>query len=580
MSKDIDPKDNPVFEGFDAFVEKVLADWKVPGMGVAVIKDNEVVLAKGYGYRNLEEKTPVDAETLFAIGSASKAFASMAVAQLVDQGKLEWDKPVREYMPTFKLHDPFASERMTPRDLLCHRSGLPRHDIMWYSSPLSRKQIYDRLRYLEPNRDFRTHFQYQNLMYLTAGYLVEYVSGLTWEEFTGKEVFEKLGMSSSNFSVEESRKSANAALPYSKEKDKVKEIPFRNIDAVGPAGSINSNVTDMAKWVSAHLNEGKYRNAQIISKANLVQMHTPTTPIPGSFFPGMEEVKELGDMAYGLGWFLQPYRGRRLVHHGGNIDGFSALVSFMPDDNLGVVILTNMNGTFSTFPVMLNAYDRLLGLEQLELNDKFLGIIAKMEEAAEKGKEKSEERRRKDTTPSHLLEEYAGKFEHPGYGPFTVALADGKLTGKFNALNFNLEHYHFDIFEAVNTEEEEMSMKLTFLTDVEGNISSIAVPLEPSVKDILFARVASDEMRSKDFLAQFAGKYRFMETQIIDIALKDDTLTAAMMGQPEIELEPYQGTEFKLKGARASIEFKLEDGKVTGADLLQGGAVFNAEKIG
>ena len=579
MSKDIDPKGNPMFEGFDAFVNKVLDDWKVPGMGVAIIKDGEVVLAKGYGYRNLEEKQPVDSETIFAIGSASKAFASMAVGQLVDQGKLEWDKPVRDYMPTFRLHDPFASERMSPRDLLCHRSGLPRHDLMWYSSPLSRKEIYERLRYLEPNKDFRTNFQYQNLMYLTAGYLVEYISGLTWEAFTQKEVFDKLDMSSSNFSVEESKKHENIALPYSKEKEDIKQVPFRNIDAVGPAGSINSNVTDMAKWVITHLNGGKYGESQIISKANLDQMHTATTPIPGSFFPGMEEVKELGDMAYGLGWFLQPYRGHRLVHHGGNIDGFSALVSFMPDDNLGVVLLTNMNSTFSTFPVLLNAYDRLLGLEELELNDKFLSIIAKMEEAGEKGKEKSEERRRKDTSPSHPLAEYAGKYEHPGYGPYTVELVDGKLTGKYNSLAFNLKHYHFDIFEAVNTEEEQMSMKLSFLTDYEGNISSISAPLEPSVKDIVFSRVASDEMRDKDFLAQFAGKYRFMETQIIDVALKEDVLTMAMMGQPEIELEPYQGTEFKLKGVRASVDFKIEDGKVVGADLLQGGAVFNAEKI-
>ena len=579
MSKNIEPEKNPEFEGFDELVEKILQDWKVPGVGIAVVKGTEVVLAKGYGYKNLEKKEPVDAETIFAIGSSSKAFASMAVALLVDQGKLEWDKPVRDFMPSFKLHDPFASERMSPRDLLCHRSGLPRHDLMWYSSSLNRKELYERLRYLEPSRDFRTHFQYQNLMYMTAGYLVEYVSGKTWEEFTDEHVFKKLGMLRSNFSVEDSKKSQNSALPYTKEKDNVKEIPFRNIDAVGPAGSINSSVADMAKWVIAHINEGKYGDEQIISKANLVQMHTPTIPIPGSFMPGLEDIKELGDMSYGLGWMVQPYRGHRLIHHGGNIDGFSALVSFMPDDGLGVVVLTNMNSTFSTFPITLNVYDRLLGLDQMELNEKFLTLIQRLEEAGEKAREKSSERRRQGTSPSHPLEEYAGSYEHPGYGPFMVELTDGTLVGKYNALTFKLDHYHFDIFEAVNVEEEDMRMKISFHTDTEGNIGSLSAPMDGNVKDIVYARVASDEMRQKDFLVQFVGKYRFLETQILEVVLKEDTLAVAMMNAPEMLLEPYKNTEFKIKGAPASIEFKIVDGKVVGADLLQGGAVFNAEKI-
>ncbi len=579
MSSDIDPKNNPAFDGFDEFVNKILQDWKVPGVGIAVVKDKEVVLAKGYGYRDLENKLPVDAETIFAIGSASKAFAAMAVGQLVDQGKLDWDKPVRDYMPTFKLYDPFATERMSPRDLLCHRSGLPRHDISWYSSPLSRKELYERIRHLEPNKDFRTDFQYQNLMYLTAGYLVEYVTGKTWEEFTKENVFDKLGMGLSNFSVEDSKKHDNIAFPYDKEKDVIKQVPFRNIDAVGPAGSINSTPTDMAKWVIAHLNEGNYQDTQIISKANLVQMHTPTTPIPGSFFPGMEDVKELGDTSYGLGWFIQPYRGRRLVHHGGNIDGFTALISFMPDEKVGVVLLTNMNGSFSTFPLMLNIYDRMLGLDQLELNEKFMEAIKKLMEAVEKSKEKSAEQRRKDTHPSHPLEEYVGAYSNPGYGPLKIDMVDGKLTGKYNALTFNLEHYHFDTFDAINTEDEEMSMKFSFFTDVQGNISSIAAPMEPNVKDIVFTRVASDEMRQKSFLEQFVGKYRFMETQTLEIVLKDEFLTIALMGSPEMELEPYMSTQFKVKGAPASIEFKIKDGKVTGADLLQGGATFEAEKI-
>ncbi|MCE5209811.1 MAG: DUF3471 domain-containing protein, partial [Chloroflexi bacterium] len=233
----------------------------------------------------------------------------------------------------------------------------------------------------------------------------------------------------------------------------------------------------------------------------------------------------------------------------------------------------------ATFPIMLNLYDRLLGLDQLALNDIFLNAIKKMELAAEKGKEKSAEQRKVNTKPSHELKEYAGNFSHPGYGILKVEKNGDKLKMVYNALTYKLDHYHYDIFEAVNEEEEEMSMKVSFFTDTQGNIASISAPLESNVKDIVFTRVAPEEMFKKSFLEQFAGKYRFMETQTFEVAMKENLLTLAMMGQSEMELEPYMGTQFNVKGAPASIEFKMTDGKVTGADLLQGGAAFYAEKI-
>ncbi|MEW5901563.1 MAG: serine hydrolase domain-containing protein, partial [Acidobacteriota bacterium] len=185
-----------------------MAEWKVPGMAVAIVKDGQVILAEGYGLKDVKNNLKVTPQTIFAIGSSSKAFTATAMGILTDDGKLDWDKPVREYLPSFKLWDLFASERMTPRDLVCHRSGLPRHDVMWYNSPLSRKELFDRIQYLKPNKDFRANFQYQNLMFMTAGYLVGQLSGSTWEEFTKKKIFEPLGMNDSNFSVEESKKAA------------------------------------------------------------------------------------------------------------------------------------------------------------------------------------------------------------------------------------------------------------------------------------------------------------------------------------------------------------------------------------
>jgi CubicO group peptidase (beta-lactamase class C family) len=219
-------------KGYNEFIQKVMKAWKVQGAAIAIIKDGEVIHCQGYGLRDVKNDQKVDPNTVFAIGSASKAFTTLGMGILVDRGLLEWDKPVRDYIPTFKLYDTFATERMTPRDLVCHRSGLPRHDLMWYGSSKTRKELVHRLQYLEPNKDFRTFLQYQNLMYMTAGYLIEVVSGLTWEAFTQQEIFDKLGMTRSNSTVELMKTADNCCLPYREEKKKVIEIPYRNIDNV------------------------------------------------------------------------------------------------------------------------------------------------------------------------------------------------------------------------------------------------------------------------------------------------------------------------------------------------------------
>src|SRR5579862_4240577 len=249
--------DKPGLDGFDAFADQTLKDWKCVGMSVAVIQDGKMILSKGYGFRDQKSQKPVSAKTLFAIGSSTKSFTVTSLGALVDQGKLDWDKPVHDYLPDFRLMDQFATERMTPRDLVTHRSGLPRHDLMWYDSPFSRQELFSRLRYLEPSKDFRTTFQYQNLMFMTAGYLAANVSGMNWEDHVRKVVLNPLEMQSTNFSVNDSKKSPDYSLPYTVSKENIKEIPFQNIDQIGPAGSINSNAEDMAKYVIMHLNKGK-----------------------------------------------------------------------------------------------------------------------------------------------------------------------------------------------------------------------------------------------------------------------------------------------------------------------------------
>jgi len=322
--------------GFDEFARAVRKQWRTPGLAIAVVHNGHVVYERAIGVRDVDQHLEVTPQTLFAIASCSKAFTTAALAVLADEGRLDWDLPVREYMPSFRLHDTLATERTSARDLVCHRSGLPRHDLLWYSSTKSRSELVHRMRHLEPSADFRSTWQYQNLMYMTAGYLIELISGQTWEEFVRDRIFAPLGMCDSTLSVEESQQSPDFALPYKKERDDtVHEIPFYSQWAVGPAGGINSSIRDLARWVTMHLKGGRWEGTQLISEGQVREMQTPQMVMPPS-----DKYPEVLHPSYGLGWFIQGYRGHNLLQHGGNIDGFSSLVTLLPRENIGVVVLT------------------------------------------------------------------------------------------------------------------------------------------------------------------------------------------------------------------------------------------------
>ncbi len=483
-----DKKENAL-NGFEDFVHSAMKEWKVPGLALSIVRDGKVLYSKGFGYRDVENRLKVTPETLFAIGSCTKAFTSVTVGLLVDEGRTDWDTPVRNFLPTFKLKDSFASERMTPRDLLCHRSGLPRHDFVWYNATANRKELFERLQYLEPNADFRTAYQYQNLMFMTAGYLVEQTAGIPWEEFVRDRIFGPLGMKDSNFSVEDSQKVQDYALPYLERDDEVIEIPFRNIDTIGPAGSINSNVTDMAQWILLNLNKGKFGDQQIVSEASLREIHSPQM-IATKVMQFDESFYNL----YGMGWLITSYRGHLLLVHQGGIDGFTALVSLMPRDNMGLVILTNLNGNPIPPIVMYRAYDRLLGLEPIPWGKRVKEIMERAKNEAEKAKKEQDEDRKLNTTPSHPLEDYVGDYENPGYGILSIQKEGNSLVAVFNSISYTGTHYHYDVFEFQNEQMDE-SRKVSFFTDVKGNINKLSVPLEPMVDPIVFTRAPDKKMK-------------------------------------------------------------------------------------
>jgi CubicO group peptidase (beta-lactamase class C family) len=470
--------------GFAEFATETLATWHVPSAAVAVVKDGEVVLAEGFGVRTVPDGAPVNGLTLFAIGSCTKAFTGTSLGILVDDGKLDLDRPVREYLPEFRMHDPVASERITPRDLVCHRSGLPGHNSMWHHAPCTRGELLHRIRYLEPSADFRAAYQYQNLMFMAAGCLLERVSGRTWEEFVQQRILDPLGMSRTNFSVRASQASGNFAAPCHEKGGEVMEVPLTNIDAIGPAGSINSCAADMAQWLLLNLNKGRHGARQIISERAFREIHSPQMVVSE---PLMHP--ELLYSSYGMGWIIQPYRGRLLVRHGGRIRGFSAMTSFMPHDNIGVSALSTVDIPTVPVPTILTyqVYERLLGLDRTPWGSRLTKEYEDLQKATEEAHSTVRAQRTAGTHLSHSLADYIGDFEHPGYGVVSIEAAEGGLQATFHGTTYPLDHCHYDSFEMAG-DAFETRMTVSFFTDVQGRIASLAIPFEPAVAPIRFTR--------------------------------------------------------------------------------------------
>ncbi len=568
--------------GFDEFVQSAMKSWGVPGLAIAIVKDGKVVLAKGYGLRNIQANLPVTPDTIFAIGSSTKAFTTMAMGILVEEGKLAWDEPVTKYLPRFALKDEVAGRRMTPRDLVTHRSGLPRHDLVWYNAKLSRPELVARLAYLEPNEDFREKFQYQNLMFLTAGHVTAEVAGASWEDVIRTRILEPIGMTNSNFAVSESQKSRDFATPYTL-KDKIAlDIPFRVIDAMGPAGSINSSVNDMSKWLQLNLGGGTIGGKRIVAARQVEDMHRPQMVI--QTFPGLFEDPEIQQPSYGLGWIIESYRGRKRVHHGGAIDGFICQVAMIPDEGLGVVVLANLGGTPLPEIVARHASDRLLGLEPIDWNGRYLKRREVGEKASASAKKAAGEERKSGTKPAHALDDYAGEYVHPAYGSVTVMRSGEGLTARFHDLPMRFNHWHYETFRADVEEKSLSELKLffQFFTDAQGEVDRLTVPFEPSVDPIAFKKLPPARLTDAGFLRQLAGDYAMAENPAFKMAvtLTGSTLSLALPGQPPLELEPAHGTTFNLKGLSGfGARFVVEQGKPVQLKLIQPNGVFTLTKV-
>lgn len=563
-------------EGYRELVEGMLKDLEVPGVSIGIVVDGEVVLAEGYGFRDVDAKKPMTGKTLLAIGSCTKAFTVMVLGTLVDEGKLDWDKPVQTYIPSFRLNDRIASELLTPRDMVTHRSGLPRHDAVWYNADLDRKEMVARLPYLELSQPLRAKFQYNNLMFMSAGYLAEVLTGKSWEDNVRTRIFEPLGMSRSNFSVLDSQKSDDFAQPYDRRDEKVKQIPFRVIDEVGPAGSINSSVEDMSKWLLLQLGDGKFGGKPIIQRTNLADMHSPQMPLGATI-----ERPEISQASYGLGWMVDTYRGHQRAHHGGAIDGFSAMVQLFPQDGVGLVALANRGGTGLPELALRHAVDRIFGLEPIDWKGEAVARYNKAKEAGKEAEARRETVRKKGTTPAHKLDEYAGTYEHPGYGAVQFDLKDGKLVMVYNRIHAPLEHWHYEVFKAGKDADDPAlkDQKVMFQTDLNGDVASVAIGLEPTVKDIVFKKKPDARLSDPAYLSRFVGSYD-LNGQALNVGLAGNTLTLEVPGQPMYSLVPGLGELFSLREySIISVRFEADaKGNVKSMMISQPEGVFEAAR--
>jgi CubicO group peptidase (beta-lactamase class C family) len=559
----------------DALAAEAMAEWKVPGIAVAVVRNGETVLLKAYGQRDVEAGLPVTVGTQFTICSITKTFTAAGLATLVDEGRLDWTRPVRDYVPEFRLHDAVASERITVRDLLSHHTGLPRHDWIWMPGDLSRTDMLAAMRHIEPSRDVRTAFQYSNLGYNAASVVAERISGQSWEQFTRTRLTDPLQMPVT-FSAEDLASAEDAATPYGMDRDERRRTRLWPIRATA-AGAINASVEAIANWMKFLLAEGEFDGRRLLSTAQLRQLQTPLV------YSDAPEFSEFGHNHYGLGFGTTTYRGERIVGHSGGWIGWSTLMRMMPERQLGVTVFSNRGA--NPVPSILINYisDRLLGKEPVPWLDRLRELRRKAVAQEEIDEQTRRAGWKPDTRPGHALAEYAGTYQHPAYGDITISHAGDALRWAWRGLAAPLSHRHYETFEVprIPCELNPDYLAITFVTDRDGNVASLSVQFEPAVADIVFTRAPSGDCLDVAWRQACAGRYRHGSITHLVAQEADGQLTLKPDYQPRYRLRPYQGAIFsiaELEGFR--VEFRRgAGGAIDELVFHQPNGIFLARRI-
>lgn len=487
----------PHIPDFECLIADLMAEWRVPGLAVAVVQNGERAFIGTFGFRDAEAELRVTSDTQFQIMSVSKSLTATGLAVLVDERLLDWTLPLREYLPEFRLHDPVASDRVTVLDVLCHHSGLPRHDWIWLPGDIPAAQLLAKLRYLELSADIRTTFQYSNIGYIIASTVAERVTGQSWPDFMRARLLDPLRMDAT-FTAEELTATVDAAVPYTVDGDSRQRSEFWPVQAIA-AGGMSTSIASFSNWVTFHLDQGAFEGRQVLSPHLIRELQKPRVYI------GPSEFAEYGDLHYGLGLRTHRYRGERVVWHGGGWTGTNALMMLLPDRAVGVAVLANLGMVPPFAPQILANYvlDRVCGREPIawfdRLRDQRLRILAH----PEPDRALPDAVLRPSSQPLRDLSDYAGAYDHPAYGRITISGSETGLRWAFRGMSEPLRHRHYDTFELPVSPAAPGGLlpgrlPISFNADHNGKIINLSVPFEPLVNSIVFRRVVTDDGTSTD----------------------------------------------------------------------------------
>jgi CubicO group peptidase (beta-lactamase class C family) len=470
------------FPGLDAYITKAMADWKIPGVAVAIVRNDSVLWAKGYGLRTTGTGDRVDDKTLFEIGSSSKSFTATIVAMLVTDGKMRWDDRLTTYLPTFQLYDPVANAEVTVRDALTHRAGLSRAELSWMYAGIGRDEVLRRARFLKPSFPFRSRWQYQNVMFVAAGEAAGRAASTTWEDLVQRRIFEPLGMATSLPLAPRNRSGiANVATPHAIRRDTVYTLTPMPMDNAAPAGSILSNAHDMAQWLRFQLGDGTFGGKRLVSAAALRQTHTPQMLMGGGAEGGAGEGDSLTRFStYGMGWMVQDYRRNLLWQHGGNTDGMTTAMGMLPDSKFGVVVLSNMYGAQLPSILMRYIFDRQLGVPVRDLSAEALTRVATQRRRADSAERAQAASRVAGAQPPLPISAYAGSYADSLYGEAIVSETDGKLVMQRGDLSAPLEYWNANNFRWGRLNSAAVtSLFVKFDVAPDGKVTSLSFGLGP-----------------------------------------------------------------------------------------------------
>ena len=528
----------------------------VPAAQVTIVKQGKVLFAGGVGKAEVESGRGVTEHTVFAHGSTGKAFTATLVGTLVDEGLVKWDDKVRDLIPDFRLADPIATQLLTVRDLLTHRSGLPRHEFHHLAYPeQDRAEVVRRLRYMEPSKEIRELFQYCNYGFLVAGHIVEVVTGSTFEEQLRKRILEPAGMTDTVVGTAGILDVADRALPYDHKDGEFKRLNYRTMANMTPAGGLFASASDVSRWLLLQLGGGEVDGVRVISEASLKETHklqmAMVSPLEGGMPDSPTKVN-----GYGFGWMIGTYRGRTYVEHGGGIDGFTTSFAQLPDEGIGVGVCGN-RASGLPIAVVWQIFDRLLGLEKKD----FVGVIAEQfEKMQAQAQEQGKAKKVVENAPAaHPVSAYAGAYEHPGYGTLQVAEADGKLAVTLGDIKFTTEHRHFETWDLTFEDLGQLKFELNFLTDGSGDVSGAAVNFEASINPIKFEKGADERSRDQAFLDKLAGAYT-LGPVTVEVKVEAGPKLVAYQNGNRVDLEPASGLKYKVPAAPGLVlEFVMND---------------------